>query len=123
MKRPRPRRLPVGVSVTVQYNNASQRARDLPEDRHYCYSAHIGWQGRSYARNFRIEAHGEKRAFELALAWRCMMARRFLSGAKRVHPFFGKNRRTDTKRAQADSFYTTLAEVDALLGKLSEARG
>ena len=62
--------LPVGISRSVQYNNRYQRLRDWPEDRHYIFSAHIGIQGKSYAKNFRIERYGEEQAFQMALAWR-----------------------------------------------------
>ena len=60
---------------TVQYNNRYQRHRDLPEDRHPAFSAHIGIAGKSYAKNFRIDVHGREVAFAMAIAWRKEMER------------------------------------------------
>ena len=65
--------LPVGVSRSVQYNSRNQRLRNLPEDRHHAFSAHIGIQGKSYAKHFWIARLGEEQAFQMALAWRKTM--------------------------------------------------
>ena len=71
-----PNHLPVGISRTVQYNNAYQRKRDWPEDRHECFNSNIGIDGVSYARNFRIGLLGEKAAYANAVAWRKSMEAR-----------------------------------------------
>lgn len=68
-----PNPLPVGISRTVQHNNAYQRERNLPEDRNECFSAHIGIDGVGYAKNFRIGLLGERVAYAYAVAWRKSM--------------------------------------------------
>lgn len=86
--------LPVGISRTVQYNNRSQRLRDLPEDRHPAFSAHIGFRGTSWSRNFRLDRHAsEQAAFDAAIKWRVMMVQvlgRAVRPPNRHHGKFNK---------------------------------
>lgn len=65
----------MGICRTVQCNNRYQRHRDLPEDRHPAFSAHIEIAGKSYARIFRIDVHGKEVALAMAIAWRKEMER------------------------------------------------
>lgn len=89
-----PDTLPVGISRTVQYNNRYQRERDLPEDRHPAFTAHIGFQGACWAKNFRIDQfESEEAAFDAAVKWRADMVRKITSAARqpfRLHQRFNK---------------------------------
>lgn len=86
--------LPVGISRTVQYNNRYQRERDLPEDRHPAFTAHVGFRGESWAKNFRFSVYGsESAAFEAAVKWRALMVQmlgRAVRPPARMHGHFNK---------------------------------